>query len=163
MKISKQAFITAWKKQKLVKGALRSAHVRKDYTNYEDFLQEGILVYAQMLTALTGLSPKEVDRRSFRKIIWHTIDLLRKDQRYSEHQIGLEQAATVGQSQNWNNKLVLEKEIAKMTKLEQVIFFNNLILQEPISALAPKANVSRGQLQRVKHQLLERLQSVLEK
>lgn len=160
MKISKQAFITAWKKQKLVRGALRSAHVRKDYTNYEDFLQEGILVYAQMLTALTGLSPKEVDRRSFRKIIWHTIDLLRKDH---DHQIGLEQAATVGQSQNWNNKLVLEKEIAKMTKLEQVIFFNNLILQEPISALAPKANVSRGQLQRVKHQLLERLQSVLEK
>jgi len=47
MKISKEAFLRAWQNQKLVRGALKSAHVRLDYTNYEDFLLEGIIVYAK--------------------------------------------------------------------------------------------------------------------
>ena len=50
MEISQQAFLQAWENQKLVRGALKYAHVRQDYTNYEDFLQEGIITYAHMLT-----------------------------------------------------------------------------------------------------------------
>ena len=90
MKISREAFITAWQNQKLVRGALKYAHVRMDYTNYEDFLQEGIIIYAEMLTRLAGRTRTEVDRLSFRKIIWHTLDLLRKQKRITEQEIGFD-------------------------------------------------------------------------
>ena len=80
MEISQRAFLQAWENQKLVRGALKYAHVRQDYTNYEDFLQEGIITYAHMLTQNQTLPREEVDRNSFRKIIWRTTDLLRKEQ-----------------------------------------------------------------------------------
>ncbi|WEV38553.1 sigma-70 family RNA polymerase sigma factor [Lactobacillus sp. ESL0680] len=162
MKISKQAFLAAWKNQKLVRGALKAVHVRQDYTNYEDLLQEGICVYAQMLDQKGELSQEEVDRRSFRKIIWHTIDQLRKDQRTTERQADFEQAQSLGMMNNWDNYLILEKEVMQMSELERLLFFHNLIAGEPISALAQEACVTRVQLQRVKRQLLMHLRQVLD-
>lgn len=162
MKISEQAFLAAWQNQKLVRGALKYAHVRQDYTNYEDFLQEGIIIYAQMLSKRAELSRKELDRRSFRKIIWHTIDLLRRDQRVVEHQTELENAFAVSQYSNWNNYLAMKKELSKMSKLERMLFFDNLVFQKPINALARETGVSRTQLHRVKRGLVHHLQSILE-
>ncbi|WEV50964.1 sigma-70 family RNA polymerase sigma factor [Lactobacillus sp. ESL0731] len=162
MKISKEAFMAAWENQRLVRGALKAAHVRQDYTNYDDLLQEGICVYAQMLDQQGSLSPEEVDRRSFRKIIWHTIDQLRKEQKTSERQAELEQAHDLGMMNNWDNYLILEREVAQMSELEQLLFFHNLIAGEPISALAQEARVTRVQLQRIKRQLLAHLRQVLD-
>ncbi|MDF7671838.1 sigma-70 family RNA polymerase sigma factor [Lactobacillus sp. ESL0701] len=162
MKISKRAFLAAWENQKLVRGALKAAHVRQDYTNYEDLLQEGICIYAQMLDKQGELSQKEVDRRSFRKIIWHTIDQLRKEQRTAERQADFEQAQNLGMISNWDNYLSLEKEVMQMSELERLLFFHNLVAGESISALAQEACVTRVQLQRVKRQLLIHLRQVLE-
>lgn len=162
MKVSKQAFLAAWKNQKLVRGALKYAHVRQDYTNYEDLLQEGIIIYAQMLSEPAELSHAEVDKRSFRKIIWHTIDLLRREKRVAEHQIGLENALESGQFSNWDNYLAVEKELSKMSELERMLFLDNLVFQKPISALSRERGISRTQLHRVKRGLLHRLQSTLE-
>ena len=147
MKISKEAFLRAWQNQKLVRGALKSAHVRLDYTNYEDFLLEGIIVYAEMLTKFTDMKQMEVDRLSFRKIIWHTIDLLRKDK----------------QLNNWDNQLILANELTEMSQLERMLFFNHLIEGQTISALARQTGISRVQLQRLKHNLLAHLREVLER
>lgn len=114
MKISKEAFLRAWQNQKLVRGALKSAHVRLDYTNYEDFLLEGIIVYAEMLTKLTGMNQMEVDRLSFRKIIWHTIDLLRKDKQVAELEVPAEISGQIEQLNNWDNQLILAQELTEM-------------------------------------------------
>lgn len=162
MKISEHAFLTAWKNQKLVRGALKYAHVRQDYTNYEDFLQEGIIIYARMLSKLPELSRKEVDRLSFRKIIWHTVDLLRRDKRIAEQQTGLEDAFVTIQHSNWNNYLAIKKEVSKMSKLERVLFFDNLVSKMPVSDISRKTGISRTRLHRVKRQLLRRLQNILE-
>jgi transglutaminase-like putative cysteine protease len=43
--ISRYKIAEAWSKQKLVAGALKSAHVYRSYADYEDIFQEGILVY----------------------------------------------------------------------------------------------------------------------
>ena len=163
MKISKEAFLRAWQNQKLVRGALKSAHVRLDYTNYEDFLLEGIIVYAEMLTKLTGMKQIEVDRLSFRKIIWHTIDLLRKDKQVAELEVPAEISGQIEQLNNWDNQLILAQELAEMSQLERMLFFNHLIEGQTISALAQQTGISRVQLQRLKHNLLAHLREVLEK
>ena len=162
MKISEHAFLAAWKNQKLVRGALKYAHVRQDYTNYEDFLQEGIIIYAKMLSESPELSRKEVDSLSFRKIIWHTVDLLRRDKRIAEQQTGLENAFVAKQHSNWNNYLAIKKEVSKMSKLERVLFFDNLISKIPVSDISKKTGINRTHLHRVKRRLLRRLQSILE-
>ena len=162
MKISRKAFITAWQNKKLVRGALKSAHVRMDYTNYEDFLQEGIIIYAEMLTRLTGRKRTEVDRLSFRKIIWHTLDLLRKQKRITEQEIVFDSAEQVGLLANWNNHLALEKELAQMTQTELMLFFDHLLGGRTISALAEKTGINRVQLQRLKRDLLYHLREVLD-
>ena len=162
MKINQQAFLTAWDNQKLVRGALKAAHVRVDYTNYEDLFQEGILIYAEMLTKFADKKRSEVDRLSFRKIIWHTIDLLRKRQRQSEEEIAFD-SLTEELMTNWNNQLVLKGELVRMNEIEKLLFINHLIGGQTISALAQEAHVSRVQLQRSKHNLLIHLREILEK
>lgn len=162
MKINQQAFLTAWNNQKLVRGALKAAHVRVDYTNYEDLFQEGILIYAEMLTKFADKKRSEVDRLSFRKIIWHTIDLLRKRQRQSEEEIAFD-SLTEELTTNWNNQLVLKGELVRMNEIEKLLFINHLIGGQTISSLAQEAHVSRVQLQRIKHNLLIHLREILEK
>lgn len=162
MKINQQAFLTAWDNQKLVKGALKAAHVRVDYTNYEDLFQEGILIYAEMLTKFADKKRSEVDRLSFRKIIWHTIDLLRKRQRQSEEEIAFD-SLTEELTTNWNNQLVLKGELVRMNEIEKLLYINHLIGGQTISSLAQEAHVSRVQLQRSKHNLLIHLREILEK
>lgn len=162
MKINQQAFLTAWNNPKLVKGALKAAHVRVDYTNYEDLFQEGILIYAEMLTKFADKKRSEVDRLSFRKIIWHTIDLLRKRQRQSEEEIAFD-SLTEELMTNWNNQLVLKGELVRMNEIEKLLFINHLIGGQTISSLAQEAHVSRVQLQRIKHNLLIHLREILEK
>lgn len=163
MKISKEAFLRAWQNQKLVRGALKAAHVRLDYTNYEDFLLEGVIVYAEMLTKLTGMKQMEVDRLSFRKIIWHTIDLLRKDKQVAELEVPAEISGQIEQLNNWDNQLILAQELTEMSQLERMLFFNHLIEGQTISALAQQTGISRVQLQRLKHNLLAHLREVLER
>lgn len=163
MKISQQAFIAAWENQKLVRGAIKCAHVRQDYTNYEDFLQEGLLIYAQMLTEQANLPRKEVDRLSFRKVLWHTIDLLRQDKRHDEQQTSLVTRQEISQISHWDNLITLQKEVTKMSALEQQIFVQHLLLQKPVSQLASELKVSRVQLQRVKKSLLQNLRVILER
>ena len=162
MKINRKAFITAWHNQKLVRGALKSAHVRMDYTNYEDFLQEGIIIYAEMLTRLAGRTRTEVDRLSFRKIIWHTLDLLRKQKRITEQEIVFDSTEQVGLLDNWNNHLALEQELPQLTQVERMLFFDHLLGGQTISALAEKTGINRVQLQRLKRDLLYHLREVLD-
>ena len=162
MKVNRKAFITAWQNQKLVRGALKSAHVRMDYTNYEDFLQEGIIIYAEMLTRLANRARTEVDRLSFRKIIWHTLDLLRKQKRITEQEIVFDSTEQVGLLDNWNNHLALEQELPQLTQVERMLFFDHLLGGQTISALAQKTGINRVQLQRLKRDLLYHLREVLD-
>lgn len=64
---SQKYFEEAWKNRKLVGGALKAAHVRPDYHLYEDLLQEGVILYAEMLRKLDGQKVRsEIDKLSFK-------------------------------------------------------------------------------------------------
>ncbi|MBA1392562.1 sigma-70 family RNA polymerase sigma factor [Lactobacillus sp. XV13L] len=160
LKISKKAWLAAWANQRLVRGALKCAHVRPDYDNYEDLFQEGLIVYAGMLSKPGKLSAAAVDKRSFRKIIWRVTDLLRRDQRIRERQVSLGDIYGIGQRDNWDNRIAIMDEIVQMPNSAQTLFFNHFVLHKTISAIARDTAVSRAQLHRVKRELQVRFRKL---
>ena len=74
MKISQKNFMIAWENKKLIHGALKYAHVRQDYDRYDDLYQNAVLIYAEMLEKHSDLSRESVDKLSFNKIIWKTLN-----------------------------------------------------------------------------------------
>ena len=93
--IKEESFIKALENRRLVCGAIKDTGVRKDYQEYADLIQDGVLIYAGILEK----SPdQDIDRLAFKKIIWHTLDELRKVQRREE------------KSEDINNELEFKKE-----------------------------------------------------
>ncbi|WP_147441064.1 MULTISPECIES: sigma-70 family RNA polymerase sigma factor [unclassified Lactobacillus] len=160
--ISKESFMLAWSNQKLVRGALKKAHVRLDYSNYDDLFQEGIIVYASILQQEKNLARAEVDRKAFGKIIWHTLDRLRQEQVHCAREVPLLLEAGIGQISNLNNWLELENEVKQMSEEEIMLFYRHLIENNTITSLAQETGISRGHLQRIKRHLLTKLQHSLE-
>lgn len=98
--IKEENFIKAWENRRLVCGAIKAAGVIKDYQEYADLVQDGVLIYAVMLEKNQD---HDIDRLAFKKIIWHTLDELRKVQRREER------------SEEINNELELKKKLNGIT------------------------------------------------
>lgn len=125
--ISQNSFRKAWENRKLVGGALKAAHVRPDYHLYEDLFQEGLVIYAEMLEELaTDKARTEIDKLSFK--LWQTLNRLKREQRVCERNTDMNEAYDLGEEAYWNNLVVLKQEVNKLSKMEQVIFYDHLFL-----------------------------------
>lgn len=160
--ISRYKIAEAWSKQKLVAGALKSAHVYRSYTDYEDLFQEGILVYAKCLASRDPhLSDEEVDRLAFKKVLWRTLDLLKKNQRRSDHQQSLEAAFLLpAKPAEW--PLALKIAWQQLPDLEKIILGQNLIQGYSLKETADLLNLPYRTTSRIKKQALEKLRQQLE-
>ena len=69
--IREESFIKAWENRRLVGGAIKAAGVRRDYQDYADLFQDGVLIYAGMIEESQG---QNIDKLAFKKILWHTQD-----------------------------------------------------------------------------------------
>ena len=151
------------KNRKLVGGALKAAHVRPDYHLYEDLLQEGVILYAEMLRKLDGQKTRtEIDKLSFKKLLWHIIDTLRREQRVCERNTAIDKAYDLGEAAAWDNLVALKNEAKKLSHLEQVILFEHLLEKKTITQLVEECGVPRITLKRLKKQLLGKLRAVME-
>ena len=160
---SQKYFEEAWKNRKLVGGALKAAHVRPDYHLYEDLLQEGVILYAEMLRKLDGQKTRtEIDKLSFKKLLWHIIDTLRREQRVCERNTTIDKAYDLGEAAAWDNLVALKNEAKKLSHLEQVILFEHLLEKKTITQLVEECGVPRITLKRLKKQLLGKLRAVME-
>lgn len=160
---SQKYFEEAWKNRKLVGGALKAAHVRQDYHLYEDLLQEGVILYAEMLRKLDGQKTRtEIDKLSFKKLLWHIIDTLRREQRVCERNTAIDKAYDLGEAAAWDNLVALKNETKKLSHLEQVILFEHLLEKKTITQLVEECGVPRITLKRLKKQLLGKLRAVME-
>ena len=127
--ISQNSFRKAWENRKLVDGALKAAHVRPDYHLYDDLFQEGLIVYAEMLEELaTDKARTKIDKLSFKKVLWQTLNRLKREQRVCERNTDMNEAYDLGEEADWNNLVVLKQEVNKLSKMEQVIFYDHLFL-----------------------------------
>lgn len=119
--IKEESFIKAWENRRLVCGAIKDAGVRKDYQEYADLVQDGVLIYAGMLEK----SPdQDIDRLAFKKILWHTLDELRKVQRREERSEEINNELEFKKKIEWNNLIIFKDKVQELNGIEKLVFFN---------------------------------------
>ena len=157
--IKEESFIKAWENRRLVCGAIKDAGVRKDYQEYADLIQDGVLIYAGMLEKSQG---QDIDRLAFKKILWHTLDELRKVQRREEKSEEINNELEFKKEKvEWDNLIILKNKVKELNEIEKLVFFEHLLAQKEITNLVEVAGCSRRTLQRVKMGLLLKLKNAL--
>ena len=157
--IKEENFIKAWENRRLVCGAIKAAGVRKDYQEYADLVQDGILIYAGMLEKSQD---HDIDRLAFKKILWHTLDELRKVQRREERSEEINNELELKKEKiEWDNLIILKDKVKELNGIEKLVFFEHLLAQKEITNLVEVAGCSRRTLQRVKKGLLLKLKNAL--
>ncbi|WP_297581124.1 sigma-70 family RNA polymerase sigma factor [uncultured Lactobacillus sp.] len=157
--IKEENFIKAWENKRLVCGAIKAAGVRKDYQEYADLVQDGVLIYAGMLEKSQG---QNIDRLAFKKILWHTLDELRKVQRREERSEEINNEIEFKKEKiEWDNLIILKDKVKELNGIEKLVFFEHLLAQKEITNLVEVAGCSRRTLQRVKKNLLLKLKNAL--
>ena len=157
--IKEENFIKAWENRRLVCGAIKAAGVRKDYQEYADLVQDGVLIYAGMLEKSQD---HDIDRFAFKKILWHTLDELRKIQRREERSEEINNELEFKKEKiEWDNLIILKDKVQELNGIEKLVFFEHLLAQKEITNLVEVAGCSRRTLQRVKKNLLFKLKQAL--
>ncbi len=156
--IKEESFIKAWENRRLVCGAIKAAGVRKDYQEYADLVQDGVLIYAGMLEKSQDY---DIDRLAFKKILWHTLDELRKVQRREERSEEINNELELKKKIEWDNLIILKDKVQELNEIEKLVFFEHLLAQKEITNLVEVAGCSRRTLQRVKKDLLLKLKNAL--
>ena len=157
--IKEENFSKAWENRRLIYGAIKAAGVRKDYQEYADLIQDGVLIYAGMLEKSQG---QDIDRLAFKKIIWHTLDELRKVQRREEKSEEINNELKFKKEKvEWDNLIILKNKVKELNEIEKLVFFEHLLAQKEITNLVEVAGCSRRTLQRVKKGLLLKLKNAL--
>ena len=157
--IKEENFIKAWENRRLVCGAIKAAGVRKDYQEYADLIQDGVLIYAGMLEKSQD---QDIDRLAFKKILWHTLDELRKVQRREERSEEINNELEFKKEKiEWDNLIILKDKVKELNGIEKLVFFEHLLAQKEITNLVEVAGCSRRTLQRVKKNLLLKLKNAL--
>ena len=157
--IKEENFIKAWENRRLVCGAIKAAGVRKDYQEYADLVQDGVLIYAGMLEKSQD---HDIDRLAFKKILWHTLDELRKIQRREERSEEINNELELKKEKiEWDNLIILKDKVKELNGIEKLVFFEHLLAQKEITNLVEVAGCSRRTLQRVKKGLLLKLKNAL--
>ena len=157
--IKEESFIKAWENKRLVCGAIKAAGVRKDYQEYADLVQDGVLIYAGMLEKSQG---QNIDRLAFKKILWHTLDELRKVQRREERSEEINNELELNKEKiEWDNLIILKDKVEELNGIEKLVFFEHLLAKKEITNLVEVAGCSRRTLQRVKKNLLFKLKQAL--
>ena len=157
--IKEENFIKAWENRRLVCGAIKAAGVRKYYQEYADLVQDGVLIYAGMLE---NSQDHDIDRLAFKKILWHTLDELRKVQRREERSEEINNELELNKEKiEWDNLIILKDKVEELNGIEKLVFFEHLLAQKEITNLVEVAGCSRRTLQRVKKNLLFKLKQAL--
>ena len=157
--IKEENFIKAWENRRLVCGAIKAAGVRKDYQEYADLIQDGVLIYAGMLEKSQD---QDIDRLAFKKILWHTLDELRKVQRREERSEEINNELEFKKEKiEWDNLIILKDKVNQLNGIEKLVYFEHLLAQKEITNLVEVAGCSRRTLQRVKKNLLLKLKNAL--
>ena len=157
--IKEENFIKAWENRRLVCGAIKAAGVRKYYQEYADLVQDGVLIYAGMLEKSQD---HDIDRFAFKKILWHTLDELRKVQRREERSEEINNELEFKKEKiEWDNLIILKDKVQELNGIEKLVFFEHLLAQKEITNLVEVAGCSRRTLQRVKKNLLFKLKQAL--
>ena len=142
----------------MVHGALKAAHVRIESPDYEDFFQDGILLYAEMLER-----GSDAQKLAFRKIIWRTTDQMRR-QRWHDYG-ALEDSVNLYTLpfDNYPSLLAIKERVAALPGMQQKVFYEHLLGNKKLTEMAEEYKLSYQMLRRQKRKLLIVLKKELSK
>ena len=97
-----------------------------------------------------------------KKILWHTLDELRKVQRREEKSEEINNELELNKEKiEWDNLIILKDKVKELNEIEKLVFFEHLLAQKEITNLVEVARCLRRTLQRVKKNLLVKLKNTL--
>lgn len=158
MKITKTNFEQAWADQKLVHGALKAAHVRRLSPDYEDFFQDGLLIYAEMLS-----QGENVQKLAFRKIVWRTTDQMRRLRKQEVQALADSVNLYTLPFNNYPSLLSIKEKVAALPGMQQKIFYEHLLGNKKLTEIAEQHGISYQVLRRQKRKLITNLRFELNK
>lgn len=164
--ISTPSFEIALANIKVVYGAVKAAGVWTTASDYEDYVQEGLIMYAKILDHFkdTKLELAEINRLAFKKIMWLVIDKLRRQKLASEYFVGLDDIldfkdTTVVQDKSELVELLCDI-LPELSVVEVLILQRNLLQGDKITDLVEQTACSYRTLSRAKASLLVKLRKI---
>ena len=147
----------------VIYGAVKRAGVYRSNNLYADLIQEAYLTYAQVWSH-SCLSVAEFQPYIFQRIVWRTQDLLRRE-RYRQNHVDFTDlvltAPQVAEPLFWQTEV--QQVVGQLTVLEQQVFWQHLIEGQNLKTLADTLHVSSRYLRKIRAQVRQKLQPLLQK
>jgi len=151
-------FEQALANQKLIHGVLKRVHIFTTRSDYDDYFQEGMILYAQTyakycqndgdLTKFNGYI--------FQKLKWRMTDMLRQEKKYHDfHLLEEFDFQRVPEELNLVNLDFLN--LSELTEMDRVILQEHFIEEQPLVILAERYNHTTRNLRYCRNRLLEKL------
>jgi len=151
-------FQAALKNQKLIHGVLKRVHIFATRSDYDDYFQEGLILYAQTyvkycqnngdLTKFNGYV--------FQKLKWRMTDMLRQEKKYHDFH-SLEEF----DFQRVPEELILADldflELSELSEMDRAILQEHFIEEQPLVILAKRYNHTTRSLRYCRNRLLVKL------
>ncbi|WP_125607392.1 sigma-70 family RNA polymerase sigma factor [Lapidilactobacillus bayanensis] len=155
----------ALQQPRLIRGAVKRAGIWRGSQDYDDFLQEAYLAFAQAYVNYDG-DPETDDRfkaYAFRQIVWHVIDLLRRD-RYRQGDI-LPDFDVIGDLATYDSEveilLLLQQLAFAGNELDQLIIRDHFLKGYPLAMIAYQQQVTPRALRQHRASLRGQLAEIL--
>lgn len=157
----------------IVHGALKKLGVYRSHPDYDDFVQQGLLKLVEAYETF----PEDLEQEAFlyqftgyayKKVRWHMLDLLRKQQRKWNYEmpwpdeVAMEQPDTqLSFEQSYQDMDLLKEMLPLLTKNEQAYLLDAVVKQLSVTEIAAKQGVSRKTVYQWKKRVAEKLNHFL--
>ncbi len=162
--ISTSSFEEAITEIKVVYGAIKAAGVYPRFSEYEDYVQEGLITFAKMIDELgwTKIDRADLYRLAFKKIMWQTIDHLRKVKHQAEL---ITQLADNSEEEDWISQEILEADLelllqelkSDLTENERLLLEMHVLAGFKLTELVKLYSISYRTLSRSKVTLCKKI------
>lgn len=151
-------FEDALKNQRLIHGVLKRVHIYTTRSDYDDYFQEAIILYAQTYDQYcrTHDDLSKFKTYIFQKLTWRMTDMLRQEKRYFDlHSLEEFDFQRVPEEQILANLDFVN--IFELTEMEQIILREHFIYETPLVILAKRYNHTSRALRYCRNRLLQKL------
>lgn len=144
--------------QRLIHGVLKRVHIFRTRSDYDDYFQEAMIIYAQ---AYVNYCQKEDDLSKFNQFIfqrlcWRLTDMLRQEKKYYDvHSLEKFDFQRVPEDQFGLDLEFIN--LSELTEIELAILQEHFIEEQPLVILAKRYNHTTRALRYCRNRLLGKL------
>ncbi|WP_125768824.1 sigma-70 family RNA polymerase sigma factor [Companilactobacillus furfuricola] len=155
-------FKKALEEENLVHGVLKKLHIYQTNNNYQDYVQEAMIIFAQ---AYVDYVDQEQDLEKFnvyiyQKLSWRLTDMLRKEQRFfNVHSLEVFDFERV--KEELSDLFLDDIDLSCLNEFEQKLFFDLFIDEIPIKFLTKKYGCTARNLRYHRDSIRQKMSKLL--